>query len=121
MLSAATLGDLLDSVAVKVNAEKADGEAFTLQIVVPDEDEIWQVELANSNLSYIEVSELGTADTTLTLNRADLLRLLTGQLGATEIVSLGSDALEGSIFTITTLLGVLDRDERFYDMVPMPE
>jgi alkyl sulfatase BDS1-like metallo-beta-lactamase superfamily hydrolase len=120
LLAAAPIENLLDSVAVRINGSEAEGESLTLNLVIPDRSETWFVELSNSNLSYVLVDKPKSADTTLTVNMSDLLRLMTGNMPVTEIISLGASSIEGSPFTLITLIGLLEKSDRSYDMVPMP-
>ncbi len=121
MLRAATIENILDSVAVRVDATKADGKSAAFNLVVPDTGDTFYVELVNSNLSYGRVSELPEADLTLTLNKGDMLRLMGGQIPITEIVGMGTEAISGSPMPLITLLRVLSPDQRYYPIVPMPE
>jgi alkyl sulfatase BDS1-like metallo-beta-lactamase superfamily hydrolase len=68
----------------------------------------------------VQVDKPKSADTTLTVNMSDLLRLMTGNMPLTEIISLGASSIEGSPFTLVTLIGLLEKSDRSYDMVPMP-
>jgi alkyl sulfatase BDS1-like metallo-beta-lactamase superfamily hydrolase len=120
LLAAATIENLLDSVAVRINGLEAEGESLTLNLVVPDRKENWFLELSNSNLSYVLVDKPRSADTTLTVNLSDLLRLMTGNMPVTEIIGLGASSIKGSPLTLVTLIGMLEKDNRSYDMVPMP-
>jgi alkyl sulfatase BDS1-like metallo-beta-lactamase superfamily hydrolase len=120
LLGAATIENLLDSVAVRMNGQEAEGESLALNLVIPDRGETWFVELSNSNLSYVLVDDPRSADTTLTVDMSDLLRLMTGNMPVTEIISLGASSIDGSPFTLVTLIGLLEKSNAAYDMVPMP-
>jgi len=103
-----------------MNGQEAEGESLALNLVIPDRGETWFVELSNSNLSYVLVDEPRSADTTLTVDMSDLLRLMTGNIPVTEIISLGASSIAGSPFTLITLIGLLEKSNGAYDMVPMP-
>jgi alkyl sulfatase BDS1-like metallo-beta-lactamase superfamily hydrolase len=120
LLAAATISDILDSLAVRVNAEKAEGKNIRINLVLPDTSERFAITLANGNLSYLVVDTLGEADVTLTVNRRDLMRLIGGELSVTELVSLGLDAIQGSPLDLASFLSVIEKDNRYYDLVPMP-
>ena len=120
MLAAATVEDLLDSVAVRLSAPEAEGEELSLNLIVPDRDETWFLELSNGNLSYRRVEAPREADATLRIDKSDLTRLLLGDMGAMEVMSLATGGIEGSRFALVQLVGMLERDHRAYDMVPMP-
>lgn len=120
LLAAATISDILDSLAVRVNAEKADGKNIRINLSLPDTNERFAITLANGNLSYLAVEAEDEADVTLTLDRRDLMRLLGGQLSISELVSLGVDSIAGSPLDLASFLSVIDKDNRYYHMVPMP-
>jgi hypothetical protein len=56
----------------------------------------------------------------LTLNRRDLMRLIGGQLSISDLVSLGLDSIAGSHLDLASFLSVIEKDDRYYDLVPMP-
>lgn len=120
MLSAATVENLLDSLAVRINGPRAKDVAFTLNIVVPNTDEIFFVEMSNSNLSSIAVDAKKDADTTLTINKLAFLRLMSGGVKLGDLVERGAASLDGAPATLATLTSLIDPGKPFYDMVPMP-
>ena len=120
LLAAATVSDILDSLAVHVNAAKADGKNIRINLLLPDTNERFAISLSNGNLSYLVVDTLDEADVTLTLDRRDLMRLIGGQLSIPELVSLGVDSIAGSHLDLASFLSVIEKDDRYYDMVPMP-
>lgn len=90
------------------------------KLVLADTNEQFALTLANGNLSYLTVDSLDEADVTLTLNRRDLMRLIGRQLSISELVSLGVDSIAGSPLDLASFLSVIEKDNRYYDMVPMP-
>lgn len=120
LLAAATISDILDSLAVRVNAKDAEGKSIVINLTLTDTREKFVLNLGNSNLAHIEVEELGHADTSIILSRVDLMRLLTGQLTIPQIASLGTQAISGSPLALASFLSVIEQDNRYYDMVPMP-
>jgi alkyl sulfatase BDS1-like metallo-beta-lactamase superfamily hydrolase len=121
LLRAATVDDLLDAVAVKIDGPEAADENVAINIHITDTNKRYAVVLSNSNLSYSVVGEFGEADTTLSISRQDLMRLMGGQLKITELISLGAASIDGSPFSLVTLLGLIEKDNRYYPLVPMPE
>ncbi|MEP4485842.1 MAG: alkyl sulfatase dimerization domain-containing protein [Halioglobus sp.] len=120
LLAAATVPDVLDSLAVKVNAQDADGKSILINLVLPDSQEQYAITLANGNLTYYAAQQLQEADVTLTIDQQKLLELISGQLSATELLSLGTSAFQGSPLALASFLSVIDKDNRNYDLVPMP-
>lgn len=119
LLAAATIPDILDSLAVRVNSQKAQGKNIRINLYLPDTDEQFSITLTNGNLSYFAAA-MEDADLTLTLNRRDLMQLIGGQLSIPELVALGIDSIAGSPPDSASFLSVLEKDNRYYDMVPMP-
>lgn len=120
LLSAATVENLLDSVAVRINGPKAEGMELTLMFIIPDTQQNYFLELSNSNLSYVLVTEPLEADTTLTISKSNLLRIMSGDVGVMELVKLGLGSIEGSVLDLVSLLRLIDKNDKYYDMVPMP-
>jgi alkyl sulfatase BDS1-like metallo-beta-lactamase superfamily hydrolase len=120
MLQAATVENLLDSVAVRINAPKAAGKNLRLVFDIPDTDERFFLELSNGNLSYIQVGDKVKANTTLTISKFNLLRIMSGDVGVMELIKLGSGSIEGSVLDLVSLIRLIDKNNKFYDMVPMP-
>jgi len=120
LLAAATVPDVLDSLAVKVNAQDADGKNILINLILPDSQEQYAITLANGNLSYYETVELDEADVTLTIDQQALLDLISGQLSTSELLSLGTSAFQGSPLALASFLSVIEKDNRNYDLVPMP-
>lgn len=120
LLAAATIPDILDSLAVRVNAEKAEGKNIRINLFLPDTEERFAITLSNGNLSYLAVEALAEADVTLSLNRSDLMRLIGGQLSPGDLVSLGFESIAGSHLDLASFLSVIDKDTRYYELVPMP-
>jgi alkyl sulfatase BDS1-like metallo-beta-lactamase superfamily hydrolase len=120
LLAAATISDILDSLAVRINAEKAEGKNIRINLALPDTNQRFEMTLSNGNLSYLTVDALSEADVTLTIDRRDLIRLIGGQVSVSELVSLGMDTIEGSPLDLASFLSAIDKDNRYYDLVPMP-
>jgi hypothetical protein len=49
-----------------------------------------------------------------------LMRLIGGQLSISDLVSLGLDSIAGSHLDLASFLSVIEKDDRYYDLVPMP-
>jgi len=126
MLAAASIENILDSVAVRLNGPQAADEQLQFLFIIPDTQETYYLELSNGNLSYVLVDETRAeqareADTTLTISKSDLLKIMAGQLGIMEMLKLGAASIGGSVFDLITLLRLLEKNNQYYDMVPMPK
>ncbi len=84
MAMALTVGQLIDSLAVRVNGPRAWDTPLTIDLLVTDEKRGWRLTLSNGALTHRSAAlgkPLGAerADLTLTLGKAQLLGLLAGK------------------------------------------
>jgi alkyl sulfatase BDS1-like metallo-beta-lactamase superfamily hydrolase len=68
----------LNFLAIKMDARRAEGLSFVMNLVTPDNGERFVVELSNATLTNIQGYAAEDADLTLTLNRSDLERVMGG-------------------------------------------
>ncbi|WP_035799502.1 alkyl/aryl-sulfatase [Kitasatospora mediocidica] len=115
MAMALTVGQLIDSLAVRVNGPRAWGTALTLDWLVADERRGWRLILSNGALTHRSAAlgkSLGpeTADLTLKLGKAQLLGLLAGS---------GLEGIDhsGDPQALAELLAVLDTPEPNFAIV----
>ena len=71
----------LNFLAIRMDPRKAQGLGFVMNLVTPDNGEQFVVELSNATLTSIQGYTADDADLTLTLNRADLERVMAGETG----------------------------------------
>ncbi|GAB2518844.1 alkyl sulfatase dimerization domain-containing protein [Microbulbifer agarilyticus] len=121
LLKAASIENILDSMAVRLNAEKAGNSALSFNLVVEDTREIFLVELSNGNLSYGRTTQVNSSGTTLRVNRSDLIRLITGEMSFSEKLKFSYSAINGSPVPLINLIRFLDKDNVQHELVPMPE
>jgi alkyl sulfatase BDS1-like metallo-beta-lactamase superfamily hydrolase len=112
MGQALTVGQLLDSVAIRVNGPRAWSQALTIDWEVTDEKRRYRMTLSNGALIHWPDPAPGDPDLTLTLTRPELLGLLAGQ-------GLETVHAEGDRGALQRLLGVLDApDPKFAIVTP---
>ena len=61
-----------------MDSRKAEGMAFTINLITPDNGEKFVVELSNATLTNIEGYLADDADLTITINRTDLEQTMMG-------------------------------------------
>lgn len=71
-----SISNLLDFMAAKIDARKAQHTPFTMNIVLTDNNEIYFFELSNGNLNNGLMKKLQEADATLTLSKADVVNIV---------------------------------------------
>jgi alkyl sulfatase BDS1-like metallo-beta-lactamase superfamily hydrolase len=69
----------LNFLAIKMDSRRAEGLELKMNLSTPDNGETFMVELSNATLTNIPGYQADDADLTLTVNRADLERVMAGQ------------------------------------------
>jgi alkyl sulfatase BDS1-like metallo-beta-lactamase superfamily hydrolase len=117
---ASRVSDLLDLLGVLVISEKAEGLAFTINLVMTDTDEIHFIELADANLSHIQLDKEIDADTTVRITKAGLLAVFSQTTTLEELAAAGNATIEGNADSLSVLAGLLDTFDQGFPIVPMP-
>ncbi|GMQ94717.1 MAG: hypothetical protein BMS9Abin12_2222 [Acidimicrobiia bacterium] len=120
LLMASRVSDLLDLLGVLVISTRAEGLAFTINLVMTDTDEVHFIELTNANLNHIQLDEEIDADTTVRITKAGLLAAFSRQTTVEELAKTGKATIEGNIENLRVLAGLLDTFDQGFPIVPMP-
>lgn len=120
-LAAMDTGLLFDYLGVRLNAEKAEGEDFAINLVLPDKDEQYLLELKNSHLNNIKGVQSETAGQTVTIDRADLNRLMLKQVSPVRLVFEGKLKSSGNPLLLAKLFGMLEDFDFWFDIVTPPQ
>jgi alkyl sulfatase BDS1-like metallo-beta-lactamase superfamily hydrolase len=110
MLSALTVEQIFDSIAVRVNGPRAWDQRFTIDWEFTDLKRGYRMALSNGALIHWESSDSGGADLALTLTKAGLLALLAGQ-EADGVETTGNPSI------LPRLLGLLDQPDPAFGIV----
>ena len=111
---------LFDFLAVKIDSIKAAKQGLvTMNIVTPDDNRILYVEMSNGNLSNIEVTKPKPADATLTVNKADVTRILMGQTKLKTLLSDGTARLSGDNTAFNKIASSLVEFKPDFEIVPL--
>jgi alkyl sulfatase BDS1-like metallo-beta-lactamase superfamily hydrolase len=117
-VSAMTTSMFLDFMAIRLDTIQAGTDEFTINLVTPDNDEKYVVELSNGVLTNIQGYQAGEVDLTLTLDRKQLDRIFLGQTKLPALVEAGDAQADGDIGVIERLMSYqIEFDPRF-QMVP---
>ncbi len=121
LLTAMTVGQLLDAVAVRLRAESVGGLAATVHLRVggasPPFGGDWTVTLSNRAISSAAGLH-GEADAVATLDRSVLLDLSTNSTTIDEAIGAGRIAVEGGAAALAAMFDHLDT---FQSMFPIVE
>lgn len=108
----------LDFLGVRLDSKKADGVEFVINLVTPDNDEKYAVELSNSTLTNIEGHLAPNPDLTITIDRADLEQVMMGTVSMDEQIDNGKAKVEGDRSVINQLKGMLVNFTPDFEMMP---
>lgn len=120
-LAAMDTGLLFDYLGVRLNAEKAEGEDFAINLVLPDKNEQYLLELKNSHLNNIKGVQSDNAGQTVTIDRADLNRLMLKEVSPVRLVFEGKLKSSGNPLLLAKLFGMLEDFNFWFDIVTPPE
>ncbi|GAA4331622.1 alkyl sulfatase BDS1-like metallo-beta-lactamase superfamily hydrolase [Actinomadura luteofluorescens] len=110
VLMALSIEQIFDSLAIRVNGQRAWDTRLTIDCVFTDIKDEVRLSLANGVLTQTRTHEGTPADLTLTLTKPQLLRMVaTGELGDVHV--------DGDRRVVTTLMGLLDDVDRDFDIV----
>ncbi|MBK0398468.1 MBL fold metallo-hydrolase [Limibaculum sp. M0105] len=108
----------LDFLGVRLDSEKAGDREFTINLVTPDTDEEFVVELSNGALTNIAGFQAENADLTITIARADLVDVMMGTASMDEQIEAGKAALDGDANVLEELKGMLVQFDLGFEILP---
>jgi alkyl sulfatase BDS1-like metallo-beta-lactamase superfamily hydrolase len=89
-------GIWLDFLGVKLNSKKAEGINFKMNLITPDNNEKFLIEMSNSTLSNVEGFTAKDANLTLTLNRSDLNLAMMGVKSLEDLIQKEKPSLKAT-------------------------
>jgi alkyl sulfatase BDS1-like metallo-beta-lactamase superfamily hydrolase len=117
-VSAMTTPMLLDFMGIRLDSVKAGDTEFRVNLITPDRDERYILELSNGTLTNVAGYQAKQADLTLTIDRSDLDAIFLGQAKLDDLIAQGKAKADGDAGVIATLVALqVDFDPRF-QMVP---
>jgi alkyl sulfatase BDS1-like metallo-beta-lactamase superfamily hydrolase len=108
----------LDYLGILLDSRKADGLAFRINLVTPDNGEQHVIELSHATLTNISGYRAADADLTITINRTDLEPVMMRQATfATQAVA-GKARLEGNSQVLQQLMACLGDFDQYFEIMP---
>ena len=117
-IRALTTAQYWDAVAIRVDSSKADGVAFKLNFVVPDQGESLVIEMSNSTLTTIEGYSAPDADATLTIERQHLLPVMMQLTTLGAQIKAGKATLDGDPRVLAQLGSTVADFEPAFEIMP---
>ena len=108
----------LDYLGILLDGRKADGLAFTINLVTPDNGEQHVLELSHSTLTNIQGFQAKNADLTITINRADLVPIMMRRATFATQAAAGLATLQGNPQVLQQLMACLVDFDQFFEIMP---
>jgi alkyl sulfatase BDS1-like metallo-beta-lactamase superfamily hydrolase len=86
----------LDFIGISMDPKKAEGMRFTINLTTPDNGEKFVVEMSNATLTTIKGFQAPKPDLTVTVNRADLNRVMMGVASFDDLIAAGQAKFDGN-------------------------
>ena len=103
VVRAMTTEQWLDFIAISMDPKKSEGLQFKINLVTPDNGEKFAIELENATLTNIKGFQEPKPDLTITLDRADLNRVMMGTASFDQLAQEGKARFDGD----RTIIGKL--------------
>jgi alkyl sulfatase BDS1-like metallo-beta-lactamase superfamily hydrolase len=116
-LRAMSIDMVFDYLGITLDGPKADGKSLVLNWNFTDTNSKYAVTLHNSALTYLSDSQNANANATITLTKADLLRVMLGQSTFEKEVQSRNIKIEGDGSKIAELFGLLDTFNPYFNIV----
>ncbi|MGL5222175.1 MAG: alkyl sulfatase C-terminal domain-containing protein, partial [Plesiomonas shigelloides] len=108
----------LDFLGISMDSKKADGMAFTINLVTPDNNERYLIEMSNATLTNIANYQAKNPTLTITLSRADLNNVMMGATTFEALESAGKVKMEGDRSAYNKLKSTLVRFTPDFEIIP---
>ena len=108
----------LDFLGISMDPTKAEGLHFVANLVTPDNGEEYAIELSNATLTNIKGFLAPKPDLTITVNRADLNRVMMGVASFDQLASEGKARIEGDRTVIERLRNLMVTFTPDFEVLP---
>lgn len=117
-IRAMSTGHFLDFLGIRMDARKAEGLKFSMNLSTPDNGEKYAVELVNATLTNIEGFEVPNPDLTLTINRSDLEQVMMGAKSLQHMIGDGTARVRGDVSILGTLASLMVEFDPLFPVMP---
>ena len=108
----------LNFLAIRLDSNKAQGIEFKMNLSTPDNGEKFVVEMSNATLTSIKGAEAKDANVALTVHRADLDTVLTGEATFDKLVATGKAKIQGDPKPLAHLRSALVQFSLAFEIMP---
>jgi alkyl sulfatase BDS1-like metallo-beta-lactamase superfamily hydrolase len=108
----------LDLLGIMTDSQKAEGIEFIINLVHPDIDEKYVVEMSNATLTSLKGFQAKNPDLTLVINRSDLETVMLGNASLEDQVKAGKAMLEGNPEPLRQLMSLVVEFTPDFEIMP---
>jgi len=108
----------LDYLGILLDSRKAEGLAFKINLVTPDNGELHVLELSHATLTNIQGYQAKDADLTITINRADLEPIMMRKATFASQAAAGRASLAGNAGVLQRLMASLGAFDQYFEIMP---
>ncbi|MDP2355723.1 MAG: alkyl sulfatase dimerization domain-containing protein [Beijerinckiaceae bacterium] len=108
----------LNFLGIRMDARKAEGLEFTMNLVTPDNGEKFIVELSNATLSNVQAFQAEKADLTMTINRSDLEQVMGGAKTLEAQIADGTAKVQGDVSILAKFAATLVDFDPLFQIMP---
>ncbi|MEM1314363.1 MAG: alkyl sulfatase dimerization domain-containing protein, partial [Pseudomonadota bacterium] len=118
VIRAMTTEMFLNFLGIRMDGRKAEGLAFTFNILTPDNGEKFILELANATLTNVEGFLADDPDLTLVLDRSVLERVMIGEAEFEALIGDGTIQAEGDVSILGRLAETMVEFDPLFEVLP---
>jgi alkyl sulfatase BDS1-like metallo-beta-lactamase superfamily hydrolase len=108
----------LDFLGISIDPQRANGIKFTINLITPDNDEKYLIEMSNATLTNIKNEQAKNPDLTITINRADLNQIMMGVSTFDQMIKAGKATFAGDRKPFDQLSGLIVAFAPNFEILP---
>jgi len=118
LIGAMSIGLFLDFIGIRVDSKKAEGMKFSINLILPDINEEYTAEMSNGTFTNLKGFQAKNPNLTLTVNKSDLIQVMTGAKTFEELIGSGAVKPVGDLSILAKLGSTLDTFEVGFEVLP---
>ena len=118
MIGAMSTELFLNFIGIRMDSRKAEDLNFSINLITPDNDEKFAIELTNATLTNVEGFLNEDPDLTITIDRSDLENIMIGQISFADSVKQGIAKTEGDVSLLQKLGATLVNFDLGFEILP---
>lgn len=108
----------LNALAINMDSDKVAGHTSVINLITPDNNEKYIIELSNSVLTNIAGQQAKKPDLTITVNRSELEKVMSGTATFDELLKQGKATFEGDRSGFDAIRNAMTTFTLLFEMVP---